>query len=138
MERVDLLYSGLLVAAFILTLWTAFLLTATFVFFAPAFRFASIGPRMAWRQFRQNADRAPSSAEPDHPPSKSALSKAGLSKSAPAAATIASTLGYVPPASSPTHSLSEAIPPGSGVGKPLRVAHSGHSRPGAARNPTLR
>lgn len=36
MERADLLYSGLILAALMLSLWTAGLLTAACVFFAPA------------------------------------------------------------------------------------------------------
>jgi hypothetical protein len=36
MERVDLLYSGLILAALMLSLWTAGLLTAACVFFAPS------------------------------------------------------------------------------------------------------
>ena len=38
MERADLLYSGLMFAAGMLSLWTALLLTATFVALAPALR----------------------------------------------------------------------------------------------------
>jgi hypothetical protein len=38
MERADLLYSGLMFAAGMLSLWTALLLTATFVALAPSFR----------------------------------------------------------------------------------------------------
>jgi hypothetical protein len=38
MERSDLLYSGLMFAAGMLSLWTALLLTATFVALAPALR----------------------------------------------------------------------------------------------------
>src|SRR5277367_4229887 len=38
MERADLLYSGLMFAAGLLSLWTALLLTATFVALAPSFR----------------------------------------------------------------------------------------------------
>jgi hypothetical protein len=37
MERADLLYSGLMFAAVMLSLWTALLLTATFVSLAPSF-----------------------------------------------------------------------------------------------------
>jgi len=36
MERIDILYSGLLVTAVILSVWAGVLLTATCVFFAPA------------------------------------------------------------------------------------------------------
>ena len=38
MERADLLYSGLMFAAGMLSVWTALLLTATFVALAPALR----------------------------------------------------------------------------------------------------
>ena len=38
MDRADLLYSGLMFAAGMLSLWTALLLTATFVALAPALR----------------------------------------------------------------------------------------------------
>jgi hypothetical protein len=38
MERADLLYSGLMFAAGMLSLWTALLLTATFVALAPSLR----------------------------------------------------------------------------------------------------
>ena len=38
MERADLLYSGLMFAAGMLSLWTALLLTATFVALAPSVR----------------------------------------------------------------------------------------------------
>ena len=38
MERADLLYSGLMFAAGMLSLWTALLLTAAFVVLAPALR----------------------------------------------------------------------------------------------------
>jgi hypothetical protein len=38
MERADLLYSGLMFAAGMLSLWTALLLTATFVALAPSIR----------------------------------------------------------------------------------------------------
>jgi len=38
MERTDLLYSGLMFTAGMLSLWTALLLTAAFVFLAPAQR----------------------------------------------------------------------------------------------------
>ena len=38
MERADLLYSGLMFAAGMLSLWTALLLTATFIALAPALR----------------------------------------------------------------------------------------------------
>jgi len=37
MEYADLLFSGLILAAVMLSLWTAGLLTAACVFFAPAF-----------------------------------------------------------------------------------------------------
>jgi hypothetical protein len=36
MERIDLLYSGLLFAAGMLSLWTAVLITATFITLAPS------------------------------------------------------------------------------------------------------
>ena len=38
MERVDLLYSGLMFAAGMLSLWTALLLTAAFIVLAPTLR----------------------------------------------------------------------------------------------------
>src|SRR5271163_3997198 len=38
MERADLLYSGLMFAAGMLSLWTVFLLTAAFVVLAPSLR----------------------------------------------------------------------------------------------------
>ena len=38
MERADLLYSGLMFAAGMLSVWTALLLTATFVALAPSLR----------------------------------------------------------------------------------------------------
>ena len=38
MERADLLYSGLMLAAVLLSLWTALLVTATFVALAPSHR----------------------------------------------------------------------------------------------------
>lgn len=43
MEQADLLYSGLLVAALILSLWTGALVTAACVFFAPYFFGAGAG-----------------------------------------------------------------------------------------------
>jgi hypothetical protein len=44
MEAPDLLYSGLMVTAFMLSVWTGALLAAACVFFAPAF-FASRAPK---------------------------------------------------------------------------------------------
>ena len=41
MEQIDLLYSGLIATALFLSLWTAVLITAACVFFAPAL-FASL------------------------------------------------------------------------------------------------
>jgi len=38
MERADLLYSGLMFAAGMLSLWTALLLTAAFIFLSPSAR----------------------------------------------------------------------------------------------------
>jgi len=38
MERADILYSGLMFAAGMLSVWTALLLTVTFVTLAPSFR----------------------------------------------------------------------------------------------------
>ena len=43
MERADLLYSGLMFAAGMLSLWTALLLTATFVALAPSLRKSAPG-----------------------------------------------------------------------------------------------
>ena len=43
MERADLLYSGLMFAAGMLSVWTALLLTATFVALAPTFRKSAPG-----------------------------------------------------------------------------------------------
>lgn len=69
MESADLLYSGLLLAALMLSLWTAALLTAACFFFAP-------------------------------------FVTASASKSAPGAATIASTEGHVSRAPAPPHPIS--------------------------------
>ena len=43
MERADLLYSGLMFAAVMLSLWTALLLTAAFVALAPSLEKSSLG-----------------------------------------------------------------------------------------------
>jgi len=43
MERADLLYSGLMFAAGMLSLWTALLLTAAFVFLSPSARKSASG-----------------------------------------------------------------------------------------------
>jgi len=43
MERADLLYSGLMFAAGMLSLWTGLLLTATFVALAPSLGKSALG-----------------------------------------------------------------------------------------------
>lgn len=87
MERADLLYSGLMFAAGVLSVWTALLVTATCVALAPALR-----------------------------------------KSAPGAATISSTehpglTHHGAEEATPPGSLSEALPPGTRLGRSMRPAH---------------
>jgi len=91
MERADLLYSGLIFAALLLSLWTAALLTVAFVFFAPrVFGAASVSASM-------------------------------LPKSASRAATISSTEPHVSQEPAPSRSLSEAAPARSISRRPLRL-----------------
>jgi hypothetical protein len=61
MERADLLYSGLMFAAGMLSVWTALLLTAAFVILAPSFRksappAATISSTTSRRSLRHGAE----------------------------------------------------------------------------------
>ena len=59
MERADLLYSGLMLAAGILSLWTALLLTAAFVALAPSLgKSASTAATISSTKRHALADRA--------------------------------------------------------------------------------
>lgn len=59
MERADLLYSGLMFAAGMLSLWTALLLTAAFVFLSP-------WPRKSAPSAATISSRTHTAAYPDH------------------------------------------------------------------------
>lgn len=77
MERADLLYSGLMFAAGILSLWTALLLTAAFIFLAPSLRKSA--PRAATISSRNTTAYQDHGAEEATPPSS--LSQASPQRS---------------------------------------------------------
>jgi hypothetical protein len=101
MERADLLYSGLMFAAGMLSVWTALLLTATFVVLAPSLRksasraatISSIGSRSSGERSEQHSKER-SARRPIHH-------------------------GAEEP--TPPRSVSEALPQRSGLGRALRL-----------------
>jgi hypothetical protein len=95
MERADLLYSGLMFAAGMLSLWTALLLTATFIALAPSLRKSA--PSAA--TISSTGDRGRARRVTQH------LTQHGAEKITPAG------------------SLSQALPVGSHLGRSVRPVH---------------
>jgi hypothetical protein len=77
MERADLLYSGLMFAAGMLSVWTALLLTATFVALAPSLRKSAPGTATISSTERHGAQEpAPSRPLSEALPQQSVLGRA--------------------------------------------------------------
>jgi hypothetical protein len=100
MERADLLYSGLMFAAGMLSLWTALLLTAAFIVLAPAL-----------------GKSAPTAATISSTGSRDLKCRA-LADRAFADHAFANNGAEEP---TPTSSLSQALPQQSRLGRPLRL-----------------
>jgi hypothetical protein len=77
MERADLLYSGLMFAAGMLSLWTALLLTAAFIALAPPFqKSTSSAVTISSRRNQNLSNRALENHGAEEPPSSHSLFEA--------------------------------------------------------------
>ena len=111
MEHADLLYSGLMLTALMLSLWTAVLVTAACFFFGRAL----LEHRAVAHELQPLSAAMARSSQREAPGS--------LSKSAPHAATIASTEGHVSQTPAPSRSLSQTVPERPVSGLPVRLIH---------------
>jgi hypothetical protein len=77
MQRADLLYSGLMFAAGLLSLWAALLLTAAFVALAPALRkSAPCAATISSTEHHGAKEPTPSSSLSEAPPRRAAMGRA--------------------------------------------------------------
>ncbi|MGA9530040.1 MAG: hypothetical protein WBS24_18140 [Terriglobales bacterium] len=102
MERADLLYSGLMFTAIVLSLWTAGLVTAACCYFASSVLGAKLQPlnnRPRWLMARPARDSQMLTIAPG------LQARTAVPTSAPGAATISSTKDHVSQTPAPPHSL---------------------------------
>lgn len=92
MEGADLLYSGLMFTAGILSLWTALLLTAVFVFLAPSPRKSA--PRAATISLSRNRAAYHNDAYQDHGAEEAAPPRS-LSQASPHRSASGRTLRFI-------------------------------------------